>query len=95
METHAHRSGIQVPAADDEHGMDAQLFRVLNLCLDRVAAEVGAHADLICREPKWEFARVMLDEKADELFVPPVSKPTMITSVSLGFATRPHGPMRR
>jgi hypothetical protein len=37
-----------ITATDDESrvcGMDAQLFRVLNLRLDGIVAEVGAHAD--------------------------------------------------
>ena len=40
------RHRVQVTPADDEPGVDAQLFGVLNLGLDRVVAEVGAHADL-------------------------------------------------
>ena len=46
MEADAHRDGVHVATADDEHGVDAQLFGVLNLRLDRVVAEVGAHAAL-------------------------------------------------
>jgi hypothetical protein len=38
-------AGVQVATADDEPGVDAQLFRVLNLRLDGIAAEVGAHAN--------------------------------------------------
>ena len=45
MQTDAHRAGFEVAAADNQHGVDAQLFRVLNLSLDRIVAEVGAHAD--------------------------------------------------
>lgn len=37
---------VQVAAANDKHDVDAQLLGVLNLRLDRIVAEVGAHAEL-------------------------------------------------
>ena len=44
VETHAHRAGFHVAAADDEHGVDAQLFRVGNFRLERRGAEIRVHA---------------------------------------------------
>src|SRR5688572_6299858 len=34
VEAHTHRAGFHVATTDDEHGVDAQLFRVGNLCLE-------------------------------------------------------------
>ena len=44
VETHAHRAGFHVATANDQHRVDAQLFRVGNLCLERRRAEIGIHA---------------------------------------------------
>src|SRR5450759_2515106 len=44
VETDAHCASFQVAAADDEHGVDAQLFRVRNLRLERRRAEIRVHA---------------------------------------------------
>lgn len=51
-------TGVHVAAADDEHGVDAQLLRVLNLPFDRAVAEVGAHADLLAAEFGGDALRV-------------------------------------
>ena len=44
VETHAHRAGFHVATADDQHRVDAQLFRVGNLRLERRGAEIRIHA---------------------------------------------------
>ena len=36
VETDAHRAGFHVATADDQHRVDAQLFRVGNLRLERL-----------------------------------------------------------
>jgi len=44
VEADAHRAGFHVATADDQHGVDAQLFRVGNLGLERRGAEIRVHA---------------------------------------------------
>ena len=65
VETDADRAGFQVAAADDEHGVDAQLFRVLNfrarsrfIGVDGITAEVGAHADHLSAQFVGDVLRV-------------------------------------
>ena len=43
VEAHAHRAGFHVAPADDEHRVDAQLFRVGNLRFERRGAEIRFH----------------------------------------------------
>ena len=43
MQTHGNLSGFHVAPADDEHRVDAQLFRVGDLRLERRRAEIGFH----------------------------------------------------
>ena len=43
VEAHAHCAGFHVATADDQHRVDAQLFRVGNLRLERRRAEIGIH----------------------------------------------------
>ena len=50
VETHTYRAGFHVATADDEHGVDAQLFRVGDLRLERRGAEIGIHAHHVCAE---------------------------------------------
>ena len=66
MQTHALRPRFLVVAADDQHRVDAQLFRVGNLRLGRRIAEIGIHAHLVGRKPEWEVAHVLLDQETDE-----------------------------
>jgi len=40
VEADAHRASFHVATVDDQHGVDGQLFRILNLRLDRIVAEV-------------------------------------------------------
>jgi len=47
VETHGNAPVFHVFATDDEHRVNAQLFRVGNLRLERCGAEVGVHADHI------------------------------------------------
>ena len=42
VETDAHRARVQVATAEDEHGVDAQLFHVLNFRLDRLFLQLCA-----------------------------------------------------
>ena len=44
METHAHGTGFHIATADDQHCVDAQLFRVGDLRLERRRAEIRIHA---------------------------------------------------
>jgi len=44
VETHAHRAGFHVATADDQHRVDAQLFRVGNLRLERRRAKIRVNA---------------------------------------------------
>ncbi len=44
VQTHAHRAGFHVATADDQHCVDAQLFRVGDLRLERRRAEIRIHA---------------------------------------------------
>src|SRR6478736_8598729 len=43
VEAHAYRAGFHVATADDEHRVDAQLFRVGDLRLERRRAEIRIH----------------------------------------------------
>jgi hypothetical protein len=43
VQTQAHRAGFHVTTTDDQHRVDAQLFRVGNLGLERRGAEVRIH----------------------------------------------------
>src|SRR5258708_7633513 len=44
VQTDAHRAGFHVATADDQHRVDAQLFRVGNLRLEWRRAEIRIHA---------------------------------------------------
>ena len=50
VETHAHCARLHVATADDEHCVDAQLFRVGNLRLERCRAEIRIHAHHVCAQ---------------------------------------------
>jgi hypothetical protein len=50
VQAHGDVAGFHVLAADDEHRVDAQLFRVGNLRLEQRGAEIRIRADLIGAE---------------------------------------------
>lgn len=69
MEADARCACFHVLAADDEHGVGAEFFRVGDFRLEGRGAEVGIHAHLTGREPEREVACTAgagLDAEADE-----------------------------
>ena len=67
VETHAHRARFHVTPADNEHRVDAQLFRIPNYCLDRIVAEVGAHAGSLAAQFPGDVLRVFHERGGREI----------------------------